>query len=86
MPQTIALENTAKLLPLEECERFLIIANRLRNVPDDDEYLFILEATGYLTKFMSVIPGELRELVDEARRDLSDAHRPNISKRKSPQC
>ena len=68
-----SLKATADLLPPERRERFLLIANKFRNVSEDDDHLQMLEATGYLAMLVSEIPAELGKLVDNARIGLDES-------------
>ena len=57
------LERVAELLPAESRERFFAMISRLRNVPDDDEYLLILEAIGFMTLVWKEVPREVERIL-----------------------
>ncbi len=71
MANTDALEHVAKLLPVERRERFLLLAARLKSVPEDDEYLQVLEAIGFMTLIMTEVPNRLASLLKEAGQQTS---------------
>jgi len=64
MPST--LEEIAKLLPQEQAERFLTLVAQFKNVPDDDEYLQLLEAIGFMTLLWKEVPNEIKVILDGA--------------------
>ena len=49
MADTSTLESISELLPVERRERFLQLVARFQSVPNDDEFLLILEAIGFMT-------------------------------------
>ena len=60
------LEEIAKLLPQEQAERFLTLVAHFKNVPDDDEYLQMLEAIGLMTLLWKEVPNEIRSILEKA--------------------
>ncbi len=60
------LERVAMMLPAEDKERFLILVARFRNVPQDDEYLLVLEAIGFMTLLWSSVPKEILRILEGA--------------------
>ena len=63
MSATDTLEAVAELLPPERKLRFLAMVARFRSVPEDDEYLQILEAIGFMTLVWKEVPDEIRRIV-----------------------
>jgi hypothetical protein len=63
MSATDTLEAVAELLPPERKLRFLAMAARFRSVPEDDEYLQILEAIGFMTLLWKEVPEDIRRIV-----------------------
>ncbi len=61
------LERVAELLSPPERERFLTTVARFRNIPEDDEYLQILEAIGFMTLIWSKIPDEIHSILEGAK-------------------
>lgn len=60
------LESVAALLPPERRERFLRMAATFRTVPEDDEYLQMLEAIGFMTLLWREVPREIRRVLEGA--------------------
>ena len=60
------LERIAKLLPHDERERFFAMIARFRNLPEDDEYLQILEAIGFMTLIWTKVPDQVASILDGA--------------------
>jgi len=60
------LESVAALLQPEKRERFLKMVVQLRNVPDDDEYLQILEAIGFMTLLWKEVPQQIEKTLEKA--------------------
>ena len=56
-------EEIAALLPPERRERFLSMTIRFQTVPQDDEYLQILEAIGFMTLLWKEVPGEVKAVL-----------------------
>ncbi|WP_411845728.1 hypothetical protein AAFN60_19120 [Roseibacillus persicicus] len=56
-------EEIASLLPDERRERFLSMVARFQTVPEDDEYLQILEAIGFMTLLWKEVPGEIKAVL-----------------------
>lgn len=56
-------EEIATLLPDGRRERFLAMATRFQDVPQDDEYLQILEAIGFMTLLWKEVPGEVKAVL-----------------------
>lgn len=63
---TDTLEAVAKLLPADRRERFLSMMARFRNVPEDDEYLQVLEAIGFMTLLWKEVPDEVNSILKGA--------------------
>jgi hypothetical protein len=61
------LERVAELLSSPERERFLTCVARFRNIPEDDEYLQVLEAIGFMTLIWSKIPAEIHSILEGAK-------------------
>jgi hypothetical protein len=61
------LERVAELLSPAERERFLTTVARFRNIPEDDEYLQVLEAIGFMTLIWSKIPAEIHSILEGAK-------------------
>lgn len=57
------LEEVAKLLPSEQRERFLLMCARFKSVPQDDEYLQVLEAIGFMTLLWQRVPEDIQEIL-----------------------
>ena len=66
MADTSHLESFAKMLPDPQRERFLQLAVRFRSVPEDDEFLLILEAIGFYSLILKEVPTELSRLMEGA--------------------
>ena len=58
-----ALNRIAELLPEENRQRFFEMITRLRNVPEDDEYLLILEAIGFMTLIWHEVPNQVQTVL-----------------------
>ncbi len=77
MSALTTLHKVAQLLPSEERERFLAMIASFKNVPEDDEYLMILEAIGFMTLIWNQVPEEVSNILDgvnpitETRQELS---------------
>ena len=61
------LERVAELLSPPQRERFLTSVARFRNIPEDDEYLQVLEAIGFMTLIWSKIPDEIHSILEGAK-------------------
>tara|TARA_R110002049_G_scaffold7179_9_gene42637 strand:- start:6 stop:656 length:651 start_codon:yes stop_codon:yes gene_type:complete len=61
-----SLDRVADLLPASHKEAFLRLATKLRDVPEDDEYLVILEAMGFMSLILREIPERVREVLSSA--------------------
>lgn len=61
------LERVADLLPPEQRERLLRIALKFRNLPEEDEFLQVLEAIGLMTLLWSQIPREIHSILEGAK-------------------
>ncbi|MGC6458467.1 MAG: hypothetical protein ACON4R_08840 [Akkermansiaceae bacterium] len=66
MADTSHLEAFAKMLPELQRERFLQLAVRFHSVPEDDEFLLILEAIGFYSLILKEVPAELSKLLEGA--------------------
>ena len=58
------LERVADLLPPEQRERLLRVALRFRHLPEEDEFLQVLEAIGLMTLVWSKIPREIHAILE----------------------
>lgn len=61
------LERVADLLPPEQRERLLRVALRFRDLPEEDEFLQVLEAIGLMTLIWSKIPKEIHSILEGAK-------------------
>lgn len=66
MADVTHLEAVAAMLPEPQRERFLQMAVRFRSVPDDDEFLQILEAIGFISLVIKEVPMELQKILEGA--------------------
>jgi hypothetical protein len=66
MASTETLQSVAALLPTERRESFLSLCARFESVPEDDEYLQILEAIGFMTLLWKEVPGEVSAILEGA--------------------
>ncbi len=66
MANTETLERIAKLLPQQEREQFFAMIARFKSVPDDDEYLQIINAVGLMTLLWKEVPNEIRKVLEGA--------------------
>ncbi len=64
MADTKALEQIAMLLPHPQREQFLAMVTQFKSVPDDDEYLQILNGIGFMTLIWKEIPNEIRSILE----------------------
>ena len=62
------LEQVAQLLPEDRRERFYALMATLQNAPEDDEYLLILEAIGFMTLIWQEVPEQVRATIASATR------------------
>ena len=60
------MERIAELLPEDRREKFFATMVRLRNIPEEDEFLLILEAIGFMTLIWSEIPGKIKDILSGA--------------------
>jgi hypothetical protein len=60
------LEAVATMLPEAQRERFLQMVVRFRSVPEDDEFLQILEAIGFISLVLKEVPMELQRILEGA--------------------
>ncbi len=60
------LESIADLLSPDRRERFLRMVATFRTVPEDDEYLQMLEAIGFMTLLWKEVPQEIRSVLEGA--------------------
>ena len=63
MADTSTLESISELLPVERRERFLQLVARFQSVPNDDEFLLILEAIGFMTLLYKEVPDEIAKIL-----------------------
>lgn len=61
------LERVAELLPPEQRERLFLIALKFRNIPEEDEFLQILEGIGLMTLIWSKIPQEIHLILEAVK-------------------
>jgi len=61
-----AMERIADALPDEQREAYLRVVARLREVPEDDEYLLVLEAIGFTSLILREIPQQVRDVLSAA--------------------
>lgn len=66
MSATDTLKHVAKMLPEDRRERFLLMCARFQSVPEDDEYLLILESIGLMTLLMNALPQQIKEILERA--------------------
>lgn len=66
MAATETLESIAGLLPHPQREQFLVMVTQFKSVPDDDEYLQILNAIGFMTLIWKEIPNEIRSILENS--------------------
>ena len=59
------MEHIAELLPPDRRERFFELLAKFRNVPEDDEFLMLVEAVGFSTLLLQNVPQEVRSILDE---------------------
>lgn len=60
------LRQVAEMLPDDRRERFLLMCTRFQNVPEDDEYLIILEVIGLMTLLWKEVPQEIAQVLEKA--------------------
>lgn len=61
------LERIADILPPEQRERLLRVALRFRGIPEEDEFLQVLEAIGLMTLVWNKIPQEIHSILEGAK-------------------
>lgn len=61
------LERVADILPPEQRERLLRVALRFRDIPEEDEFLQVLEAIGLMTLVWKEIPQEIHSILEGAK-------------------
>ncbi len=66
MASTDTLQSVASLLPAGRRERFLGLCARFESVPEDDEYLQILEAIGFMTLLWKEVPKQVKVALEGA--------------------
>lgn len=54
------------MLSPQDRERFLLVVAKFRNVPQDDEYLLVLEAIGFMTLLWKAVPKEIQAILENA--------------------
>jgi hypothetical protein len=62
------------LLPEAQRERFLAMAASFQSVPEDDEYLQILEAISFMTLLWKEVPGEVQKILEGANPVTETCH------------
>jgi len=68
------LEEIAKLLPQEQTERFLTLVAQFKTVPDDDEYLQLMEAIGLMTLLWKEVPNEIKTILEGVKPTTETNH------------
>ena len=68
------LESVAALLRAEQRERFLKMVSRFRSVPEDDEYLQVLEAIGFMTLLWREVPQDIQRILERADPEAATGH------------
>jgi hypothetical protein len=68
------LISVSGLLPEAQRERFLAMAASFQSVPEDDEYLQILEAIGFMTLLWKEVPGEVQKILEGANPVTETCH------------
>lgn len=68
----------ATLLPEERRERFFLAVAKFRRAPEDDEFLQILEAVGFLALALHEIPQEIARSLDKLQGGLSEHQREDL--------
>ena len=66
MQATDTLEQIASMLPKERKERFLLMCSRFKTVPEDDEYLLMMEAVCLMTLLWKEVPHQIQEVLVKA--------------------
>jgi len=66
MADTETLESIAKLLPQQQREQFFAMIAKFKTVPDDDEYLQVMQAMGFMTLLWKEVPNEVRKVLEGA--------------------
>lgn len=74
MAETETLERIAGLLPHPQREQFLLMVTQFKSVPDDDEYLQILNAIGFMTLIWKEIPNEIRSILENSNPITDTCH------------
>lgn len=74
MSDQSSLTEIAKMLPPEQAERFLSLITRFKNVADDDEYLQILEAIGFMTLLWKEVPQAITTILEKANPITETCH------------
>jgi hypothetical protein len=74
MAATETLEKIAGLLPHPQREQFLLMVTQFKSVPDDDEYLQILNAIGFMTLIWKEIPNEIRSILEKSNPITDTCH------------
>lgn len=54
------------MLPPAQSEHFLSLVTKFQQVPDDDEYLQLLEAVGFMTLLWKEVPSEITTILEKA--------------------
>ena len=60
------LERVAQLLPEDQREKFFATIARCKTVPEDDEYLLVLEAIGFMTLLWCEVPNRIQDVLSGA--------------------
>ena len=72
MADTSALEAVAAILPPERRERFLTIAAKFEHLPEEDDHLQMLEATGFMLMAVKEVPERMVHLIAQMKTGISD--------------
>lgn len=74
MADTETLEQIAMLLPHPRREQFLAMVTQFKSVPDDDEYLQILNGIGFMTLIWKEIPNEIQSILENSNPITDTCH------------
>ena len=77
------LISVSGLLPEAQRERFLAMAASFQSVPEDDEYLQILEAIGFMTLLWKEVPGEVQKILEGANPVTETCHSVGVKVREA---
>lgn len=60
------IQQVASMLPEDKQQRFMILCQRFQNVPEDDEFLLLLEAICLNTLLWKEVPAEISNILTKA--------------------